>query len=340
MSESQPLPYLRRLDMNLLLTFDVLMRTRSATASSALLHKTQPAISRDLARLRRRLEDPLLVVVKGRFIPTERALELHAAVHDALAQLEAALRPPEAFDPARATGVVNIGTGAHSEILLAAPLLERLHRLAPGITLRFQSVHGDFVPDDLDAERLDIAIGLFGKVPARFHRDTLLRDRRVCVVSARHPWAGRKALTLADLSAIKWFAFAQMYGRETNFDRALKPDAARPDAARPNAARPDAARPNAARPDAARLEFSAYLSGFGITPYVLLDTDYATTMPARVAQAHSRHFPLATLELPARLRNIEFVMVWARRQHTSPLQAWLREQIRDVLQAPAGAPEA
>ena len=315
MSDTQPLPYLRRLDMNLLLTFDVLMRTRSATASSALLHKTQPAISRDLARLRRRLEDPLLVVVKGRFIPTERALELHAAVHDALAQIESALRPPEAFDPARASGVVNIGTGAHSEILLAAPLLERLHRLAPGITLRFQSVHGDFVPDDLDAERLDIAIGLFGKVPARFHRDTLLRDRRVCVVSSRHPWAGRKALTLADLSAIKWFAFAQMYGRETNFDRALKPGAA-------------------------RLEFSAYLSGFGITPYVLLDTDYATTMPASVAQAHSRHFPLAVLELPARLRKIEFVMVWARRQHTSPQQAWLRDQIREVLQERVGAPAA
>ena len=61
MTDAAPLPYLRRLDMNLLLTFDVLMRTRSATASSALLHKTQPAISRDLARLRLRLEDPCLL---------------------------------------------------------------------------------------------------------------------------------------------------------------------------------------------------------------------------------------------------------------------------------------
>lgn len=315
MSDTQTLPYLRRLDMNLLLTFDVLMRTRSATASSALLHKTQPAISRDLARLRRRLEDPLLVVVKGRFIPTERALERHSAVHDALAQIEAALRPAEAFDPAKASGVVNIGTGAHSEILLAAPLIERLHRAAPGITLRFQSVHGDFVPDDLDAERLDMAIGLFGKVPARFHRDTLLKDRRVCVVSARHPWAGKGALSLADLPSIKWFAFAHMYGRETNFDRALKPDAG-------------------------RLEFSAYLSGFGITPYVLLDTDYATTMPASVARVHGQHFPLATLELPASLRKIELVMVWPRRLHTSPLQAWLRGQIREVLRDRVGAPAA
>lgn len=306
MSDPQSLPYLRRLDMNLLLTFDVLMRTRSATASSRLLHKTQPAISRDLARLRLRLEDPLLVVVKGRFIPTERALELHAAVHDALAQLETALRPPETFDPARAEGVVNIGTGAHSEILLAAPLIERLHRAAPGVTLRFQSLHGDFAPDDLEAERLHIAIGLFGKVPARFHRDALHTDRRVCVLSARHPWAARGALTLADLGGIKWFAFEQMYGRETTFDRLLKPGTG-------------------------RMAFSAYLSGFGVAPYVLVDTDYATTMPASVARAHCRHFPLAMLEMPARLRRMELAMVWARRQHASPLQAWLRDQVRDVL---------
>ena len=79
--------------------FHAIMITGSLSAAGRLLHVTQPAISRDLARLRLRLEDPLLVVVKGRFVPTERALELHASVHDALAQIEAALRPPEAFDP-------------------------------------------------------------------------------------------------------------------------------------------------------------------------------------------------------------------------------------------------
>ena len=83
-SDLSKLPHLRRIDMNLLLTFDALMKTRSATATAAQLHKTQPAISRELARLRHLLEDPLLVVTKGRFVPTERALELHATVRDAL----------------------------------------------------------------------------------------------------------------------------------------------------------------------------------------------------------------------------------------------------------------
>lgn len=300
------LSHLRRMDMNTLLTFDALMKTRSATAAAALLHKTQPAISRELARLRRQLGDPLLVVTKGRFIPTERALELHAAVRDALNRIEHALSPADAFDPSTVTGVINIGTGAHIEVLLGAPLLERLRRAAPGLIVRFQSVHGDFVPDDLDAERMDIAIGLFGEVPRRFHNVSLFKDRRVCLIAARHPMARRKRLSLDDLGAMKWFAFAQMYGRETNFDRLLKPH----------------------RHEVA---FSAYLSGFGITPYVLLDSDYATTVPACVAEVHMRYFPLKTIELPAPLRAIEFFMAWSKRQHTSGLHRWVRDEILQVV---------
>ena len=303
--DTSRLPQLRRIDMNLLLTFDALMKTRSATATAAQLHKTQPAISRELARLRHVLDDPLLVVTKGRLVPTERALELHATVRDSLIRIETALAPPEAFEPARATGVVNIGTGAHTELLLAAPLLERLRRAAPNLVVRFQSVHGNVEPDDLDSERMDIAIGLFANVPPRFHSVSLFRDKRVCVVASRHPMAHRKRLSLDDLSRFQWFAFARMYGRETNFDRLLKPSH--------------------------RVAFSAYLSGFGITPYVLLDTDYATTMPSRVARVHGRHFPLTTIDLPAPLRDIECFMTWSKRQHTSPLNRWIREQIVDIV---------
>ncbi|MFU2052562.1 LysR family transcriptional regulator [Bordetella hinzii] len=316
MSDSPALPALRRLDMNLLLTFDALMRTRSATAASRQLHKTQPAISRELARLRRRLDDPLLIVVKGRFVPTERALELHAAVHGALLSLDAALRPPAAFDPARATGMVNIGLGAHSEFLLAGPLMQRLHQQAPGLVPRFQAIHGAVQADDLDAGRLDLAVGLFGPMPARFHDESLLRERRVCVLSARHPLAAHKQLRLADLAGLRWFAFSQMYGHETQLERAMKPLA-----------------------PGERIQFSAFLSDFGAAPYVIVDSDYATTMPASVARRHARHFALAILELPPPLRDIELRMVWPRRLHTSPLHAWLREQLRQVLAGQVSAPQ-
>jgi len=296
-------PSLRRLDLNLLLTFDALMQARSATSAAHLLHKTQPAISRDLARLRERLADPLLVVTKGRLVPTERALELHAVVRESLGQIETALNPPAAFDPRRAEGSIHIGTGAHIELLIAAPLLASLRRQAPGVTLRFQSVHGNFEPDDLDSERMDIAVGVFEDIAPRFPVEHLLDDSRVCVVAATHPMAKRKRLSLDDLSQLDWFAFAHMHGRETTFDRALKPLHR-------------------------KIMFSAYLSGFGITPHVLMNTEYATTMPQCVARLHQRHFPLAILQMPEPLRTMRISMAWSRRQDASPLHAWMRAQLR------------
>ncbi|KAF1052556.1 MAG: PCP degradation transcriptional activation protein [Delftia tsuruhatensis] len=198
--------------------------------------------------------------------------------------------------------------GAHSEFLLAGPLMQRLGQAAPGLAPRFQVLHGDLHPDDLDSGRQDLAVGLFGALPARFHAELVQRDQRVCVIAASHPMAGRKALRLRDLPSLRWFAFSQMYGRETQLDRAMKN-----------------------LPPGERIHFSAFLSDFGVAPAVIMDSDYATTMPASVAQRHARHYPLAILQLPAPLRDIELRMAWPRRLHASPQHAWVREQVRQVL---------
>src|SRR5690606_32586138 len=90
LQSKNPFPVLRRLNLSLLLTFDSLMHTRSVTESARRLHKSQPAISRELSRLRTLLGDPLFVVVRKQLVPTERAINLHRASHQALVALEQA----------------------------------------------------------------------------------------------------------------------------------------------------------------------------------------------------------------------------------------------------------
>lgn len=297
---------LRRLDLNLLLTLDTLMSTRSATQTARILHKTQPGVSRDLAKLRHALDDDLLVAVKCRFVPTERAFALHAAIQPALQMLGHAFAGTQAFDPAQAEGVVNIGTAAHFELLLAGPLLERLARLSPRVIPRLHPVHGEFDPAELDAERQDIAIGLFAEVPARFSAKALFSDERVAVMGPNHPLAKRRQLSFDDIEHTRWFAYTQMHGRRTNFDRALKGTGR-------------------------RMHFDAYLSGFGISPYVLMESGYATTMPAFAAALHRQHFPLVVSRLPAPLREITFSMAWPRRQDASVLHQWVRAEIGQLV---------
>ncbi|CAN5730349.1 LysR substrate-binding domain-containing protein [soil metagenome] len=306
MPNEQALSLLRRLDLNLLLTFDTLMSTHSATRTARLLHKTQPGISRDLAKLRHSLGDELLVAVKGKFVPTERALELSAVVHDALQRLERAVAGPQPFDPARAEGLVTIGTGAHFELLLAAPLLKLMSQAAPQLIPRFQSVHGEFDPAEMDAGRQDMAIGVFEEVPPRFRSTPMFTVKRVAVMGPGHPLAHRKRLGLDDLEKVRWFAFAQMHGKRTNFDRALKGHRQ-------------------------KMHFSAYLSGFGISPQVLMDNEFATTMPEFAAKLHAEAYPLVLSQLPAPLRQLTFKMVWPRRQDASPTHRWVRGLVRDVV---------
>ena len=62
-----------RLDLNLLHVFDAIFHTRSVTVAASNLHLTQPAVSKQLNRLRELLDDPLFVRTNEGMAPTPRA---------------------------------------------------------------------------------------------------------------------------------------------------------------------------------------------------------------------------------------------------------------------------
>jgi Bacterial regulatory helix-turn-helix protein, lysR family len=74
---SQPMDCMRmneinlaHLDLNLLVTFEVLMTEGSVTRAADRLARTQSAISHSLARLREQLGDPLLIKVGSAMVPS------------------------------------------------------------------------------------------------------------------------------------------------------------------------------------------------------------------------------------------------------------------------------
>ena len=65
---------IERIDLNLLVYLDVLLRERNVTRAAGCLGITQPAMSNSLRRLRKVFDDPLLVRTSEGMTPTERAL--------------------------------------------------------------------------------------------------------------------------------------------------------------------------------------------------------------------------------------------------------------------------
>src|ERR1700755_1341961 len=90
---------LRKMDLNLLLAFSVLMQERNVTRAAERLLVGQPGLSAALKRLRETLDDELFVRVGRGLQPTARALAIAPAIEAALESIEQAIRPPAAFDP-------------------------------------------------------------------------------------------------------------------------------------------------------------------------------------------------------------------------------------------------
>ena len=88
-----------RVDLNLLVYLDVLLRELNVTRAAEQLGITQPALSNGLKRLRELFNDPLLIRSSEGMKPTERALDLQPRVRQILAETQYLLEPRDVLGP-------------------------------------------------------------------------------------------------------------------------------------------------------------------------------------------------------------------------------------------------
>ncbi|MEM6293751.1 MAG: LysR family transcriptional regulator [Myxococcota bacterium] len=178
---------LAALDLNLFVALDALLEAQNVTRAARRVGVTQPAMSRQLSRLRSVFEDPLLERAGAGMKMTPRARMLRDSVHDGLATLAQTLDVGRDFEPsAPRTFIVAMTDYATSTILPG--LTARLHADAPSIALDVRPFESwTAAATALDRGDLDAAIGFGNGVPATLHRTTLLRDGFACAVQPEHP---------------------------------------------------------------------------------------------------------------------------------------------------------
>lgn len=92
-----------KIDLNLLVYFDILLREQNVTRAANYLNITQPAMSNGLRRLRALFDDPILVRTSAGMKPTERALSLAPRIHEIVAQAQLVVEPDAKFDALEAS---------------------------------------------------------------------------------------------------------------------------------------------------------------------------------------------------------------------------------------------
>ena len=127
------------IDLNLLVVLDALLRESSVTRAAKRIGLSQSATSHALARLRRLLDDPVLVRTPEGMVPTPRAASLAVPVQTALEQLERSLTPPQPFESNRSTQRFTLSLEDAGQVGLLPLLAERLKAEAPGVNLHVHS---------------------------------------------------------------------------------------------------------------------------------------------------------------------------------------------------------
>lgn len=149
MTESFNETELREADLNVLVVFAALMRTRSVTRAGQRLGVGAPAVNMALAKLRGRFGDPLFIRTGRAMEPTARAEALFAEISPALGRIAAALRESGAFDPRVAQRTFRFASPDDLEIVLMPAIVARLAEEAPHIDLAVRTADFRVVPQML-----------------------------------------------------------------------------------------------------------------------------------------------------------------------------------------------
>lgn len=187
-------------DLNLLHTLDVLLAEGSVVRAAARLQLSPSAMSRALTRLRTATGDPLLVRAGRGLVPTPRATEMKAKVHELVEEAFILLRPADRLELATLERSFTLRTSDGFAETFGPGLIERVQQEAPGVRLRFVRKL-DKSSEGLRDGSIDLETGVVrGTSGPEVRAQALFRDRYVGVVRIDHPLA-RQKVELRDYAA-------------------------------------------------------------------------------------------------------------------------------------------
>ncbi|MGY3570171.1 LysR family transcriptional regulator [Vibrio paucivorans] len=125
---------LSRVDLNLLVTLDVLLREKNVTRAAETLHLSQSALSRALKRLRTTFDDPLFTRVASGLVPTPKALQLETQLRNVLPSLRT-IFSEQSFIPKECKLTFSISLPTFISSALMPSLMRRLSCDAPLVNI-------------------------------------------------------------------------------------------------------------------------------------------------------------------------------------------------------------
>jgi DNA-binding transcriptional LysR family regulator len=293
---------LRKVDLNLLITFAAIAEEKSITAAASRLLLSQPAVSRALQRARAMFQDDLLVRSPGGFELTLRGRKILQELESLLPKMED-LVVPALFDATREKSTFRI-SGTDAVCMVIIPRLCQQYANAR-YQIQFEFVQWQSsILDLLEHGQLDLVLRIDdGLLPAHFQSEKLYREDFICVVARDSHFADR--LSLKQYLAATHIAVSPLAGLQTIPDKRL-------------------AALGLKRRSCIRMPY------FGVAPQCLAGTDLVLTLPSGMTSVVKGDRKLRLVKAPPELLGFHFLMAWHPRLNSDPRHVWLREAMRSI----------
>ena len=295
-----------RLDLNLILVFDALMRHRNVSRAAASLGVGQSAASHSLRRLRTFFDDPLFARTASGITPTAHALELSATVSEIASLVRNGLLSRAAFKPEAASRTLTLCMSDLGELTLLPTLIAALRDASPGCALHTIQAQPAEIRAMLESGEADLAIAALPPAEGEIFGQKLYTQ--ASVVIAHRSRAASGPLTLDAYCEAPHVAVTPIRGRPSVFDDAL-------------------ARLGRQRRIAVTTEHHL------VIPYLIeADPTLIGTAPKILNMVLSHHPDLVELDLPVELPRFEVCQYWHARSHKDPFHVWFRGLIAQTFQ--------
>jgi DNA-binding transcriptional LysR family regulator len=295
---------LRRVDLNLLVVFQVLLSERHVGRAARRLGLTPSAASHALGRVRDLFRDPLFVRHPKGIEPTSRALNLAPAIADILSRADAVLASP-VFDPneVRSFTIATIDLNVPT---ILVPLIRHLRSVAPAIDLRVLPLDRHHVVAGFDRQEIDLAILNLRDPPARITRFPVLKDRFIGIARRGHPGLKAKPLTPKAYAELPHLLVSPRGDPRGLADEPLS--------------------------QAGGLKRRVVMTVPHIltAPLIVANTDLVTLISERIARSYASELNLMMFEPPIRMPEFTIDILISTARSADPALQWLREQIMDV----------
>lgn len=305
--------HLSALDLNLLVALESLLDEASVGRAAARVSLSQPAMSHALKRLRVLFGDPLLVRVGAQMHLTARGEALRYPVKDALTRVRDLL-VSEKFDAASSTRTFRLFVADNASDLILSPLLKRLQREAPNVSIRVQPGRESVMDPSQLARSVDVAIACVPNIFKGFYQQRLFTDRDACAARRGHAITSRISRPEEFLRA----RHVAVVGREFTEDPV------------------DTWLRQEGRERNIALTVPHYLQAL----HVVAQSDLIAVIPERLIRAYASVLDLHAMAVPLDVGTFDEYLLHPAPSHADPGCVWLRGILNDIAKSlgPLDAP--